>query len=145
MNHPAQARNNFLLSKMADNDAIKITEKGSRFSLKFKRILWEASDKKCAYCGSDINHHKVMHVDHFIPLSKGGANKISNFVCSCHLCNISKNNVDIEEFRFRMSINNSPLKGILRAEQVRQLIGLNVVLPIEIREFYFEKSNMGGC
>lgn len=139
MIHPSQARNNELLLGMASEDALKITERGSRFSLKFKRALWTASEKKCAYCGGEIESHKVMHVDHFIPLSKGGSNEVSNFICSCHLCNISKNNVDISEFRIRMSINKSPLKGILRPSQVTQLLEIGVVLPFEIQKFHFEE------
>lgn len=136
--HPSQARNNSLLSAIASEDALKITERGSRFSLKFKRALWDASERKCAYCGDEIENHKSMHVDHFTPISKGGSNDISNFICACHLCNISKNNVDMAEFRMRMSINKSPLRGILRPTQVRQLLSIGVILPLEIKKFYFE-------
>lgn len=142
--HPSKARNNSLLLNFTNEEALKITEKGARFPLKFKRVLWEASNKKCAYCGEEIQHHKIMHVDHFIPVSKEGKNEISNFICACHLCNISKNNVDMTEFRMRMSINKSALKGILRPTQVRQLLEIGVILPFEIQEFHFEKINRGG-
>ena len=32
------------------------------------------------------------HLDHYMPLSKGGAHSISNVVWSCAACNLTKNN-----------------------------------------------------
>jgi len=49
--------------------------------------------KKCYWCNCNINS-KNMHVDHYIPLSKGGKHTLSNIVASCAKCNISKNAKD---------------------------------------------------
>lgn len=43
---------------------------------------------KCAYCG-DVTGH-VWHLEHIIPLSRGGTNAIDNLCVSCSPCNLSK-------------------------------------------------------
>ena len=45
---------------------------------------------RCYYC--DILVHDEYHVDHVIPLSKGGSNGPDNLVISCPPCNRSKHN-----------------------------------------------------
>lgn len=47
---------------------------------------------KCAWCGTCIK--KSFHMDHVIPLSKGGAHSPSNLVGSCPTCNIRKSAKD---------------------------------------------------
>lgn len=49
---------------------------------------------KCYYCkcGLDFNKPRSVHLDHIIPLSKGGVHTISNVVWSCQKCNLSKGN-----------------------------------------------------
>lgn len=136
---PYQARDNSFLVNFEVSDALKITANGYRFSLIFKKALWNASKQQCVYCGELIENHKSMNVDHFIPKSRGGEESIENYVCACGSCNSAKHNVDLEEFRFRLSINKSPLKGILSPTQARQLIAIGVVLPLEIKKFHFER------
>ncbi len=46
-------------------------------------------DFKCVYCEADIIE-KDWHLDHFIPLSKGGKNVFYNIVPSCRICNYMK-------------------------------------------------------
>ena len=51
---------------------------------------------KCAYCGGDCSEN--YHIDHKIPLSRGGGNDIDNLALSCPKCNWSKNDKTDEEF-----------------------------------------------
>ncbi len=44
-------------------------------------------NNKCAYC-----NNIGKHIDHFIPISRGGTNNINNLVLSCQNCNLSKHN-----------------------------------------------------
>lgn len=62
----------------------KVTEKD------IKKIL----SKPCAYCGAFANH-----VDHVIPISRGGLHGIGNLVPACATCNTSKNNKTIMEWK----------------------------------------------
>ncbi len=50
--------------------------------------LLSKQNNKCYHCGIELDSKK--HLDHFYPLSKGGANSISNVVWSCPHCNLSK-------------------------------------------------------
>lgn len=48
-----------------------------------------SASKSCFYCHCDLNGVKI-HVDHFVPLSKGGLHSISNLVIACEPCNLRK-------------------------------------------------------
>lgn len=45
----------------------------------------------CYYCQKTVKWGKH-HVDHVVPLSRGGSNDISNLVIACASCNLKKNN-----------------------------------------------------
>lgn len=47
----------------------------------------------CAYCGGP-----VQHIDHVIPLSRGGSNWPANLVPACAPCNLSKNKRTFREW-----------------------------------------------
>lgn len=51
------------------------------------RDLLATQGRFCRYCQSPL---KKFHVDHFIPLARGGSNWPSNLVLSCPSCNYSK-------------------------------------------------------
>jgi 5-methylcytosine-specific restriction endonuclease McrA len=48
----------------------------------------------CAYCGT----HGDMHMDHFIPLARGGTHALGNLVPACPSCNYSKTDHDPEQW-----------------------------------------------
>jgi 5-methylcytosine-specific restriction endonuclease McrA len=58
-------------------------------------LLGEQSNK-CVYCRSDLSGG--YHVDHRLPLSRGGANDISNIQLLCPPCNLSKGAKTHEEY-----------------------------------------------
>lgn len=61
--------------------------------------LINKSNFYCTYCGiKDMNGH----VDHVVPLSRGGSNGIGNLVWSCAPCNLSKSNKFITEWRLHL-------------------------------------------
>lgn len=49
-------------------------------------MLWQNGE--CYYCDDELLDY---HVDHYIPLSKGGKNENTNLVLACPLCNLRKN------------------------------------------------------
>ena len=48
---------------------------------------------KCCYCGG-----KFEHIDHYMPLSKGGGHTLENVRPACRNCNLTKNNKTPEEW-----------------------------------------------
>lgn len=61
--------------------------------------ILERQGYRCAECKKSIK--AKYHVDHIIPLSKGGSNWPSNIQGLCATCNLQKNNLDPLEFAKR--------------------------------------------
>src|SRR5215813_6590764 len=53
---------------------------------------------RCAYAGDDSPCDHVLNVDHVVPRSRGGSNRVSNLVCACRKHNGEKNNLSLEEY-----------------------------------------------
>jgi predicted restriction endonuclease len=53
---------------------------------KWRQSIKEHWDYECAYCGSEEN----LTLDHITPRSKGGSDRVTNVLCACKECNISK-------------------------------------------------------
>lgn len=52
------------------------------------RAQYDSQRGKCWYCGKKVGDK--YHVDHRVPLSRGGSNAPENLVVSCPACNMSK-------------------------------------------------------
>jgi 5-methylcytosine-specific restriction endonuclease McrA len=63
----------------------------------FYRLVREADVAKCYWCGQSVAKRK-RHVDHIVPLSRGGAHAVANLCCSCSKCNLRKHNKLPSEF-----------------------------------------------
>lgn len=53
--------------------------------------------KNCYWCNIKLTKNNT-HLDHFVPLSKGGLHTIDNLVLSCSCCNLKKSNKDPYQF-----------------------------------------------
>jgi 5-methylcytosine-specific restriction endonuclease McrA len=53
---------------------------------------------RCAYAGDNSPCDQVLNVDHLVPRSRGGSNRVSNLVCACRKHNEEKNNLSLEEY-----------------------------------------------
>jgi len=60
--------------------------------------VYDLTDGECFYCGKrlsfanygDVGGHGAWEVDHFIPISRGGAHQPHNWVPACIDCNTRK-------------------------------------------------------
>ena len=65
------------------------------------KLILEKYARKCAYCGTDCID--TYHIDHKIPVSKGGDNSFDNLALSCPKCNLSKGSkTDIEFLGYKV-------------------------------------------
>lgn len=56
----------------------------------------ELRQMPCNYCGKYFENK--MHIDHVVPISKGGQHSIDNLVTACKPCNLSKANKLLDEW-----------------------------------------------
>jgi 5-methylcytosine-specific restriction endonuclease McrA len=60
-----------------------------------REYLLEKFNRKCAYCGKKDT---PLEVEHIVPKSRGGSDRISNLTIACHECNQTKGSQTAEEF-----------------------------------------------
>ena len=73
---------------------------GGTFTFEELNELFEQQEGFCAYCGELLysSFDKDVHVEHKLPVSRGGTSYISNIVLSCSKCNWEKGTKTHEEF-----------------------------------------------
>lgn len=67
-----------------------------RYRARDIRILYIRQKGKCAYCDCELN--RKFHIDHIVPLSRGGSNYRSNLALACAHCNLSKHDKLVSEW-----------------------------------------------
>ena len=82
-------------NKRKNREHIRRTKKSdSSARLVTERDLAKMLMKPCIYCGA-----QSAHIDHIIPLSRGGTHSIGNLAPACQWCNLSKNSKYIMEWK----------------------------------------------
>lgn len=67
--------------------AKKIAREGLPTGLRF--TILQRDKFECAYCGSRPGNDRL-HVDHILPISKGGSDDPLNLISACDRCNVGK-------------------------------------------------------
>lgn len=62
-----------------------------------RELLWNSYPHVCGLCGEQINSIDEMHVDHIIPLSRGGKDILANLQLTHARCNMDKGDMLFEE------------------------------------------------
>ena len=70
-------------------------QQGELAGYEVREYLLEKFNRQCVYCGAVDTR---LEVEHLIPRSKGGSNRVSNLAISCHKCNQKKGAKDIKDF-----------------------------------------------
>lgn len=70
---------------------------GGRFTAQEWGALKDSYLGRCAYCFDA----KAEHIDHVVPVAKGGTNDIGNLVPACAKCNLSKGSKSLLAFMVR--------------------------------------------
>lgn len=77
----------------------------------------------CQICGATASDGAKLHVDHIIPISKGGKTVMSNLQTLCERCNIGKSNKTEEDFKNDMICPICGSKLVERKGQYGKFIG----------------------
>jgi 5-methylcytosine-specific restriction endonuclease McrA len=71
------------------------------------RLLHERQNGLCHYCEAEITFYRKrpnsLHIDHRIPISRGGSDEISNLAASCRQCNLLKADMTDQEFKIKFA------------------------------------------
>ena len=70
-------------------------QQGTLQGYNIRNYLLEKHGRKCFYCGKNVSKFEV---EHMLPKSRGGSNRIDNLTLSCHDCNQKKDTLTAEEF-----------------------------------------------
>ena len=98
-----------------------------------REYLLEKFNRACAYCGIT---NIPLEIEHIIPKSRGGSNRISNLTLACNDCNTSKGTKTASEFGYPHIHKQAqlPLKDAAAVNATRNRIGKELELsglPIE--------------
>lgn len=110
--------------------------------------LWHYFGACCAYCCQQLDRGlRNAHIDHLVPESKGGANRLANLVLSCGKCNgDEKREASWEDFLVNKCRGNSQ-ELQLRRTRILDWIELNGSVQgladhqIELIEAAFDRIN----
>ena len=69
-------------------------KEGYKLTHKLREMVFERDGRFCNVCGASTN----LHIDHIIPLSKGGKTILSNLQVLCKKCNLQKGNKTMGQF-----------------------------------------------
>ncbi len=109
-------------------------QQGSLAGYEIRSYLLEKWQRRCAYCQQPSTK---LQVEHLIPKSRGGSDRISNVVLACEICNIAKGDRTAEEFGFvqLMAQAKVPLASaaVMNATRWRLYQELQAIgLPVEV-------------
>ena len=86
----------FDLQKMENPEISDVQyQQGELQGYEVREYLLEKWNRTCAYCEAQ---QVPLEVEHIVPKSKGGSNRLSNLCLACHACNTKKGNQSIEAF-----------------------------------------------
>ncbi len=72
-------------------------QQGTLAGYETREYLLEKWNRACAYCGAT---HLPLQIEHIVPKSRGGSNRIANLAIACEACNLKKGAHTAEAFGF---------------------------------------------
>ena len=68
---------------------------------KLRIAVFELKGRKCVYCGN-----KATHIDHQIPVVRGGTNQLQNLEPVCGPCNTKKHRLTHQEYLLKIKMKS---------------------------------------
>ena len=92
---------------------------GTLFGYEIRQYLLEKWGRSCVYCDQK---NTPLQIDHIIPKSKGGSNRIDNLTLACSSCNLKKGNLSVEAFTKKRIRSAPSLKGAAAVNSTRNAL-----------------------
>ena len=105
-------------------------QRGELAGWQLRSYVFHRDGAKCAYCGNA--RAERYELDHIVPRSRGGTDRVSNLMVSCHDCNVEKGNRSVEEFLAGRPARLAALRRIQRAP-LADASQMNVIVPELLR------------
>lgn len=80
------------LKKSKQSYEYKVKVERSKMTDSLRYDVLQRDNYQCQICGASANDGAKLHVDHIIPVSKGGKTELSNLQTLCDRCNLGKSN-----------------------------------------------------
>jgi len=126
------------------------TDLGEKLHEVRKRKIWEKTEGKCYYCGkvlvenqNDGRDHAAWTMDHVTPRAKGGSDALNNLVPCCVECNQSKNDKNLEEYRFSLIMEVARgIWGEECTEMIYSILSNEVAKQLDLvkPKFFYERG-----
>lgn len=93
-------------------------QKGELSGYEVREYLLEKFARRCAYCKAE---NVPLEIEHIVPRSRGGTNRVSNLTIACRRCNEEKGNRTAEEFGSKevQALAKAPLKDAAAVNATR--------------------------
>lgn len=129
--------------------------------LQKRLMVFNKFNGKCAYCGCELNMNENFQIDHVAPKKRykvyggdcydpkweygegSGSDELDNLFPCCKSCNCCKNDLTIEQFRYRIEDRLVRLNSLSSEYQIAKRFGLVREIKKEGIVFYFEKFMNG--
>ncbi len=86
----------FDLQKQEDPEISGVEyQQGTLYGWEVREYLLDKFNRTCQYCQAT---DQPLEVEHIIPKSKGGSDRVSNLTLACHDCNQAKGNQELKDF-----------------------------------------------
>ena len=114
-------------------------QRGTLLGCEIREYLLEKWGRKCIYCNAK---NIPLQIDHIVPRSLGGSNRVDNLTLACKSCNQKKGNLPLEVFAPKQA------EYILKKPSLRDAAAVNItrhVLWEKLTNFSFPcESSTGG-
>lgn len=101
-------------------------QQGELAGWQLRSYVFHRDGRRCAYCGTA--RAERYELDHIIPRSRGGTNRVSNLVVSCHDCNVAKGNMSVEDFLAYKPARLAKVKAVMRS-RLAGASQMNIIVP----------------
>ena len=105
-------------------------QQGELAGWQLRSYVFHRDGAKCAYCGNAKAER--YELDHIVPRSRSGANRVGNLVVSCQDCNVSKGNQSVEDFLADRPARLAAIRAIRRAP-LAGATQMNIIVPELLR------------